>query len=298
MAAAGPHIVIVMPLFCPDIDVIDNARTAAAQASVIAVDDGSDPTFDDTLEQIEAAGCRVIRLDSNQGIAKALNTGIAAALRDGADQVITLDQDSRMSDAMVEMLSSSFVDSGIDGSVAAVGPGHLEGTGSEGTIRYAGKPGPRPGLIAVTEALQSGLLMPATALQALGGFDESLVIDGVDTEFCLRARRQGYQVLVDTRVRMHHRIGAGANARQFRAASWRPIATGHSARRRYYITRNRIRLLFRYGPREPKWAAVYVRRLVVSSVLAVTVEPDRIAKLLAILTGVRDAVLRRSGRTR
>lgn len=61
-------------------------------ASVIVVDDGS---TDRTGEMAAAAGALVIRHPLNRGLGAALGTGIAAALRVGADVVVTFDADGQ-----------------------------------------------------------------------------------------------------------------------------------------------------------------------------------------------------------
>lgn len=295
MVDPDPKVIVVLALYSPTVDVLETIHSAATQAPVIAVDDGSGQEFDGVLDRLEPELMQLIRLDRNYGIAKALNSGVEAALASGADYVLTLDQDSKVSGSMVSVLVDDFARFGAETRVAAVGPGKIDGLRSDGTGGYVGVAGPQPWLVSVAEALQSGLLFPARVLRALGGFDESLVIDGVDTEYCLRARQRGYRVYVDTRVEMHHRLGAGTEAKTFQFGPWQPIVTEHSARRRYYITRNRLRLLRRYLAREPRWATVYLRRLIVSSAFAVTIEADRAAKMRAILAGARDAITGRDG---
>ena len=45
------------------------------------------------------------------------------------------------------------------------------------------------------------------AAEAVGGFDESLFIDGVDFEFGLRLNRHGYRVLILRQATLEHRPG-------------------------------------------------------------------------------------------
>lgn len=296
MASDRPDVRIVIPLYRPDEEVLGNLETAARQAPVIAVDDGSGPAFAGLLQAVEASGCVVIRQATNVGIAKALNAGIDRALEDGADYVLTLDQDTVLDDGAVEALLDSFARLPSGTNVAAIGPGRTgDGLSGSHPVTYRGTEGPLPWLVSVAEALQSGMLIPAGALRELGLLRESLVIDGVDTEFCLRARRSGFSVLVDTRVGMRHRLGAGAASPSVRVGPWRPTASGHSALRRYYITRNRLWLLRRFALREPRWASMFVRRFVMGTLLAVTIENDRRRKLRAVALGVRDAVRGRTG---
>src|SRR5437764_15142452 len=59
---------------------------------VIVVDDGS---TDETAVVSRAAGARVISFEANRGNGAAVATGLEAALRDGADIVVTIDADGQ-----------------------------------------------------------------------------------------------------------------------------------------------------------------------------------------------------------
>lgn len=66
--------------------------------------------------------------------------------------------------------------------------------------------------------------------------DESLFIDYVDTEWCLRAIAKGYKVYAATSAKMSHAIGDKA----IKVLAWHvPV---HSAFRRYYRLRNGLLL--------------------------------------------------------
>lgn len=60
--------------------------------AVIVVDDGS---RDETAKAAHEAGARVVRHALNRGLGASLGTGIAAALRMGADIIVTLDADGQ-----------------------------------------------------------------------------------------------------------------------------------------------------------------------------------------------------------
>ena len=52
------------------------------------------------------------------------------------------------------------------------------------------------GVMVVAETIQSGTLFDCAALDAVSGFDESLVIDGVDTDLSLRLADAGWHICV------------------------------------------------------------------------------------------------------
>lgn len=263
----------------------------AEQAPVVAVDDGSGPDSQEVLTVL--SGIRdvtLIRQGDNRGIAAAVNVGCAYAVDSGATVLVTFDQDSRPSSDHVFRVLRGLRTDGLIRKLGIVGPGKVGG------LVYRGSPVGRPNLKAVVEVIQSGLAMPTDVFQALGQYDEGLFIDGVDTEYCLRARERGFVVAVLEDLALEHTLGVGVDARFLRIGKFRPVATGHSAFRRYYMTRNRIVLLRRYGAGEFGWALTTIRRTLVGNLLAVTIERDRLSKALSIWLGLVDGFLGRSGR--
>jgi glycosyltransferase involved in cell wall biosynthesis len=86
-------VAVVIPAYNEAATIADIVRRARQQiATVIVVDDGS---RDDTANQAEAAGARVLRQPINQGKGAALWRGMAEALTGGADAVITVDGDGQ-----------------------------------------------------------------------------------------------------------------------------------------------------------------------------------------------------------
>lgn len=70
---------------------------------ILYVDNGSDPgVCEQVLERV--AGCGVLRLDPNAGVAGGLNAGIAHALRQGAEYVVILNNDTTVDPAFVDRL--------------------------------------------------------------------------------------------------------------------------------------------------------------------------------------------------
>lgn len=281
---------IVVPMFNPGPEAIGNLEAMVRQAPVVAVDDGSSPAFSATLDAIASIeGVRLVRLGENRGIAAALNVGIRAALDRGVDYVVTFDQDTHPSGDHVARVCAV-----VGQALCVAGPGIAGGAPVDPAVRDA-----TPSPVAVHTLYQSGMAIPRRVIDAVGLMDEKLFIDSVDTDFCLRVRAVGGRVLALADLQTDHVLGAGHTSfRRVRVGPFTPVATFHSPDRRYYITRNLIWMLARHGRRERRWAFVTMRRSLGSTVLAVTVEDRRIAKLRAVLDGVLDAMRGRSGRRR
>jgi rhamnosyltransferase len=134
-------------------------------------------------------------------------------------------------------------------------------------------------------------MIPLRAIEELGGFDESLFMDYVDIEFSLRARRKGMGIL-ESQAILYHALGRETYHR-FCGVSFR--STNHSAARRYYITRNRVRLLARYI-RDWPWMWRESKAFLSETIKIAMVEDRKWDKLGAIAAGVRDALLGKVGK--
>jgi len=81
------------------------------QIEVLVVDDGSK---DDTAQLAQSAGATVISHPFNQGVGKAFNTGLAAALEMGADIMVNIDADGQFSPADIPLLIAPIVEGKAD----------------------------------------------------------------------------------------------------------------------------------------------------------------------------------------
>ena len=81
------------------------------QIEVLVVDDGSK---DDTAQLAQSAGAAVISHPFNQGVGKAFNTGLAAALEMGADIMVNIDADGQFSPMDIPLLIAPIVEGKAD----------------------------------------------------------------------------------------------------------------------------------------------------------------------------------------
>lgn len=294
-ATRHPDVACVVTAFRPSTQLVQNVQSLLNQAgSVVVVDDGGGPGFEDLFADVEAAGATVIVLPKNSGIGAALNHGIRRAREDTRVRyILTVDQDS--------LLPLGYVGSLLAGERSARACGLAPGL--IGPSRIQGNPvmsrGTANGVTLGKEPIQSGLLITTDALDHLGDFREELFIDLVDTEFYIRATDAGWPtVLAD--AEFDHSLGTFVDARIFGravplhgealkvriAASWRY----------YYIFRNRILVSRDYVSRHPAWVAAGFwtdfRHLAIVTALA----PGRRSRLTAALAGLRDGIRGRTGK--
>ncbi|WP_406249610.1 glycosyltransferase [Microbacterium sp. M] len=205
---------------------------------VIVVDDGSGTDADAALQRISDLGARVELLGRNLGIAAALNRGIALARDGGATHVLTMDQDSHAPDGLVALLHAAAEAAASDrADVGAVVPEYFAG------VRQSREESHR-GYAPAAEVIQSGMLIPVTAIETVGALREDFFIDLVDIEFELRLKRAGLAVIAADGARLGHALGASYERTLFgvpvRVPGIPPVLTLSTPFRYYYRVRNRL----------------------------------------------------------
>jgi rhamnosyltransferase len=285
-----------VPTFHPDDGVVRRLRDLARQVDrVIVVDDGSGPSADGVLADAAASGVEVHRLERNSGIAAALNVGVRVALDDGADYVVNVDQDSDLPEDYIAIALGIFARAN---AVTRLGIVAVDAVNGAPALPTWVSP---EGFGLVPEAIQTGFVISRECLERGGLFDERLVIDCVDTEYCLRVRDRGFRIAVAKGTDIRHSIGRRAELRPFgiplRHRESGRIATYqyHSPFRRYYIARNNIDLILRNVLRRPRWVGAVLRREMGGMIVSMVSGPQRIAQVLAITTGTVHGLVRRRG---
>lgn len=293
-----PAIAAVVSLFNPSDDVLENAAALLRQVDqVVVVDDGSTQNPAAILERLAEMGCLVERLSENSGIAAALNAGISKALENEQGKpgfILTMDQDSLLDDGYVSAL--------LTGAAEAERAGVPTGMIAPASVR--GLPTRRSsvvnGIQLGGEPIQSGLLVPVPVLEKLGLLQSDLFIDGVDSEYYLRCLSAGLHSVIARDAVLDHALGNMTQASVF----GRPISIGGrplevrtaAIWRYYYIFRNRILLVRKYGRQHFFWALKGMLADYRHLAIVVAFAPDRIKRLRSALAGIADGLAGRSGR--
>lgn len=236
----------VFSAYRPDAGLIDAVASVQPQvAGVVVVDDGSGSDATETLDALRSRGVRVEVRGANQGIAVALNSGIAQAMDAGARRVVTFDQDSLVPDGFVAALCAAADRAAASGArVGAVVPEHFaqvrQARGGPGRAEYSD----------ASEVIQSGMLIPADVIRAVGALREDFFIDLVDTEYEMRLRRAGYRVIAARGVRLEHALGTRYRRELFgrpvHVLGVPPALTLSTPFRYFYRVRNRCVLAREY----------------------------------------------------
>jgi rhamnosyltransferase len=294
----------VVVSYHPDPDFGERLATLAAEVGPLIVVDNS--TFTEARERVRTLGEKLgvfhITNPENRGLAAALNDAFRRHHCNGVTWVIAFDQDSTPEQGFAVALLAT-ADRAPLPSPAIVGANwHDEGRpefASQHLQRHPLLPflfrrRPAPvDLTDVTCVITSGSLFHLPTWRALGGFDETLFLDLVDTDYCLRATRAGHSIRVAAEARLLHRRGAKQPVyflgRTFWPAFMPPL-------RLRYLFRNRMRLVARHALHAPHWVAfelVYALKIVAEVVF---LERDKIVKLSACIRGTWDGLLGRKGK--
>lgn len=171
-------------LFNPDVARLEeNISSIYGQVDrVICVDNGSD-----NIKSIEDCVLKnwknitIIKNGKNEGIAKALNQMFEFAIEQQYEYVLTLDQDSVCPDNIIEEYNK-YLDEHKLGSLCpqCVDRNFKSELNNEDVIE-------------VDKCITSASLVPVSAWNDVGGFNEELFIDFVDHDFVLSLRNMGIE---------------------------------------------------------------------------------------------------------
>jgi len=210
-------------------------------------------------EKIEYRG------DGVNSIARALNYAWRYAKENGYDYLLTMDQDSLFLDfpSYKKTVMANCI-----GQDAIYGP------------NYSYKP-----IDPIQEkhyTITSGMMLPVSVLDAVGGYDEFFTVDGLDMDLCLKAREKGIKTYVIRDCILKHKFGNSVSA-----SLWGHIVlyASYPPKRLYNIYKTHIFLIRKYKSDELKkeFCFICLRKTPRNVILF---EKEKVSKLWAILKGI------------
>lgn len=302
MTVASPRVGCVVVTFHPDENVCDRLTAMRGEADyLVVIDNGSDGEKQRELGDWCVANDALFHAEpDNHGLARALNLGVELLSDCDVEWVLFFDQDSRPKAGLSQAMLLAMGNAGNAEQIAALGPSIVDRDGV--FHRWLD---PHPWLLGafrkrawqdavihpVSMVITSGSLVRVSAWRDVGGFDEALFIDGVDTDFCLRLRHRKWQLVAVPTALLHHQLGA---RREVRLPGPLGRPTFHSPVRHYYMARNRWLLLRRHW-KKGHWVTFEFTAGVLNTLRVVLAEDMKIAKLRAIVIGTCDGIRGRKG---
>lgn len=253
----------------PQIDLLKkNIQSVSGQVDKIYIFDNGSNNIYEWAPIMDNDRIIIMKSCSNEGIAYALNSLCNIADEDGYQWILTLDQDSISPKNLVKSLSSHL---GED--VAIVAPNILY----KNNEHYLDKS--RKGVFEEDWVITSASLTNIKVWKAIGRFDEQMFIDGVDREFCIRARLSKYKVLKCFDVQLLHELGE-LNCKRILGRTI--YVTNHSPIRKYYMVRNSIYIDRKFHRKD---SGKYIFKMCVKTLIY---ENQRGKKIKAIISGIMD----------
>lgn len=253
-------VAVIIVLYNPDTNDIDNVRRIAQYNVGFVVDNSLIPFMDgETIGNMS-----YICNKANIGIAKAQNIALREILKGDYEYVVFLDQDTRVVVDYPLQIAMEF--SRIDnGRLAVLGPQVVNAaTGGQYASAIHKYEISENGFSLRKHIISSGSCMSINALKDVGLMWGELFIDYVDFEWCWRAASKGYQCGVTSHLQISHHVGQ----RELSIGKYKVII---SAQQRYfYQYRNFIWLIQKkYVPLQWKCATCvkFLLRLVYFPIL-------------------------------
>ena len=138
----------------------------------------------------------LIKSPVNIGLSSALQLLYEKSKNNGAEWILTLDQDTICPSNLVSTLSAHCSDN-----VGIVSPLFFD------KRRNCNKPIIENIVKEVSFCITSGSLTSIKALNAIGGYDTNLFIDLIDNDLCYRLIKSGYSILEDHSLIIDHELG-------------------------------------------------------------------------------------------
>ena len=263
-------------LFNPDLSRLkENIEAIQQQVDLLVFIDN----HSDNLEVIESTyghydNIFFVKNKENFGIAKALNQAMLFCQSKGYQWVLTLDQDSVCPSNLIQEYQK-YLDTP---QVAILSPVIDDRNMRESTtVTHSANDYDE-----IEKCITSATLTNVTIWEKLGGFDESMFIDLVDFEYCMRILQNGYKILRVNTVTLLHEVG---RITQPKFLFWDLIILNHSPFRKYYIARNIIYLAKKH--RTPGGIVMAYLRTIKLLLQTEVYEQDKVNKGIAILRGIK-----------
>lgn len=298
MGPSGP-IFISMPEICkigaivvvyhPDCEKLSRLLDAMRSLICIVVVKNDKPEVDADfwlLESKSRKNLKLLQMESNSGIGRAVNEGAKFLEKNSVDYIWTLDQDSLPSDGCLDhmLVMAEKLTQEHDEKIAAIVPAVVDVCSGRRLPYLVKKENGSIGLGAMGDesevlcAITSGMLIPLMAWKCIGLMNEDFFIDHVDTEWCFRASAKGYRLIVSPESILEHQLG---NLEKFNFLGKKIILRTRDSIRTYYMLRNGWRLAkIDHSPKN--WGPYFNKEAARIAIKALIFGPNRLLQAKAI----------------
>ena len=206
------------------IALLDNlSQLEYSNFNVILIENGSADNSAEQLKKIEHnyQGWRFIYNSENLGFAGGCNQGIEIALKENADFILLLNNDTEVDNSfLAPLVELSQKRNAITGGLIYYNPDNVEKIWSYGgNLTWGAVPGHLSMLNVQTQAGNLPreqitdwvpgccMLIPREVIEKIGGLDEDYFAYVEDVDFCLRALKAGYPTYITSKSVIRHKVG-------------------------------------------------------------------------------------------
>lgn len=192
------RIIVIIPVFRVKKTRYNHLVELASKfAYTIIIDDSGE--FDENLnEMLKDKSIKYIANKKELGLSKTVNKGIIEAQKLGAEWILLLNEDNEITDNEFLGPYLQYIEENSTLGVAALCPEY-----NYDRHRREKKNGYKD----VKYSDMTGCLLSVAAINSIGLYDERFYIDGLDTEWCLRARKMGYRIIRCNEALLNHHPG-------------------------------------------------------------------------------------------
>ena len=279
-------IAAIVVTYNPDEGLNKSTKSLIKQVdSIFMVDNGSNDEGKEIINKIKnkyGEKIEVIFNEENLGIATALNKGVKYALNNDYKWILTMDQDSCAEENMVKIMLETYyvIDENERKDILSLFPTFIDRG-----IESLDKNNENVKYEYVDAEITSGNLLKAEIFEKAGFFDDSLFIDMVDTDYCMRLNELGIKMIRISGAILNHSIG---NSKQVKKLFGTFNTSNHSATRRYYMTRNRFYTWNKYKNLNSFTLNRDKKLFKKEFVKIILVEDDKLNKVKMVLKGYKD----------
>ena len=235
-------------LFDPPENVFSNIATYINDVDILYIFDNS-LNYTNYIPKEYAEKAVYIHTGENKGIANCLNNALKLSKEAGIEYLLTMDQDS------------SFNEGDMNRYMNLVGmEAHPETTSMYGIRYYPLNKNVKKLTVFNHLLITSGSIINVDAAFKIGGFDENLFIDGVDTEFCLKSFKKGFQTVCYNQICLTHLLGE--EKKVVTPLLQKKVRKIHNPIRLYYIVRNHLYLRNKY----PELRSYLKNRIIINEI--------------------------------
>ena len=263
----------VVVLYEPTNSDLDNIQTYINDIDILYVIDNSKNNNQDRI--IKNNKIKYIFNNANIGVSSALNIAAKNAIEDGYKWLLTMDQDTQFKTDTMPAMKKAIEENDTE-NIGIITPWHdtkLKIKKPEEEIDYP------------LEVMTSGNLVNLDIYSKIGGFKDWLFIDGIDIEYGLNLRKNGYKIMRLNYISIDHNLGDI----EYKNFLWEKdiYCSNHNYIRKYYMARNYLYIKDMYLDTNKE----YVKKLGNQKrniLIILLFEKDKYRKIRNIFRGYRD----------